>query len=183
MEKITKYNKVRYWHQNAFDSLLLLKDARYWGKLSHGMIYFQLLVLSFQTQNSAEEAECQEEPERSLTLDTAVNSLISDNCGFCAFIQRVEWQLLLCLQASENKASCDHSQPEGRWDRTGYSTDPRDLIFEITPCFTDKAAALNTKVQLWGGVNQEVHLGGFYGVNRKQSNCGTRQKAKVASDN
>lgn len=56
-----------------FDSLL--KHDRYWGKLSRGIIYLQLLVLFFQAQNdnSAEKEECHEDPEHSLTLDTAVN--------------------------------------------------------------------------------------------------------------
>lgn len=79
------------------------------------MICLQLLVLFLQTQNdgSAEEEGCHEEPERSLTLDTAVNSIISDDCGFCC-LTVVHFSLLLCLQASENEASWDRSQPEDR---------------------------------------------------------------------
>lgn len=101
-------------------------------------------------------------------------SELSDSCSVrCPFF----------LQAFENEASSDHSQPEDRWDRTGHLTGPLDLIFEITQCITEKAAALNTKVHLWGGVIQKVHLGGFYGENRKQGNCGTRQKDNVASEN
>lgn len=119
-------NTIKWDTDTKMHLILCYCWKRYWGKRSHGIIYLQLLALFFQTQNdnSAEKEECHEDPECSLTPDTAVNSIISYNCGFCAFIQRVEWQLFsllsLCLQASENDSSSNHSQSEDRWDRTGH---------------------------------------------------------------
>lgn len=144
----------------------------------HGIMHLhQLLVLFFQTQNEngADKENCHEDPEHSLTLDAAVNPIISYNCGFCACVQWLEWELfsLLSLVLA------------GLWKQ-----DFMWPFYNRGQVRQDRSWDRSTRLNLWNcswyhwkgrGSKYKAHLGGFYGVKWRQGICGTGQKAQVAS--